>query len=401
MPEEFKLKSEDLEPVKKSHKRAVVISAVVAVVLILGVLGYFGWKNYAEKQKNLQALQEQINNLKEEADKLADQASDQVDQLNNITEEPAKEEATDDYAGWNTYTNSEVGYELKYPSNWTVKETSNFSDLIGADVKYITIITSDKKYFLYWGLKEKNDNFSISDRTGVGAGDLIQEGSVTILETNIAVKKLVYKSKVKEYFFPGTGSVKTTDGKYSFGAAFSPGSGTGYDSLNMLGVPELEKAKLILASVKIISRTAAQTGCTSTLTSSDKLAIKTWKTFKNDKYNYSFKYPADWDYDKVSDKLVNFKNGPDGEVFSWRSEEMTALGFEGWELDTTKNLKVACQNAKSTFLEQGDERMIFTQFKKSGKDHMTNFGYKYIGASISSDLVEEYDLILKSVKFED
>jgi hypothetical protein len=31
---------------------------------------------------------------------------------------------------------------------------------------------------------------------------------------------------------------------------------------------------------------------------------------------------------------------------------------------------------------------------------MTNFGYKYVGASISSDLVEEYNLILKSVVFE-
>lgn len=211
---------------------------------------------------------------------------------------------------------------------------------------------------------------------------------------------MVYKSKVKEYFFPGTGSAKTADGKYYFGASFSPGSGTNYDSLNMLGIPELGTAKLILASVKIIPRAAA-TGCASTLTTADKLTMKEWKTFKNDKYNYLFKYPKEWTYDKVSDKLINFKNDPDGEVFSWRSDEMMALGFEGWETDgAVKNLKVACQSAKSTYLKQGDERMIFTQFKKDGNDHMTNFGYKYIGASISSDLVEEYGLVLKSVVFE-
>lgn len=389
--------SEEIKPPKKSHKKAVIISASVVAVLILGALGYFGWKYYAGKQSQLGELKQQLENLKKESENLSDQAATQENQAG---EEGQGEETADEYVGWNTYNNYEVGYQLKYPADWTVKETSAWNELIGKDVKYITITTADKKYFLYWGLKEKNDDFGISDRTGVGAGDLIQEGSVTILGTDTAVKKIVYQSKVKEYFFPGTGSAKTTDGKYSFGAAFSPGSGGDYNALNMQGVPELEKAKLILASVKIIPRTAAQTGCASTLNASDKLNMKDWKTFKNDKYGYLFRYPKVWTYDKMSDKLINFKNGADGEVFSWRSEEMTALGFEGWDLDTTKNLKVACQSAKSTYLEQGDERMIFTQFKKGGKDHMANFGYKYIGASISSDMVEMYDLILKSVEFE-
>jgi hypothetical protein len=400
MPEEFKLRSEDVMPPKKNYKKAIIISAVVAVVFILGILGFFGWKKYSEKQKNLQALQEQVDNLKKEGENTTTQPVEQVYNTGIGNAAVTDNQATDDYAGWNTYTNTEIGYQLKYPTDWTVKEIAEFSDLIGSDVKYITITTGDKKYFLYFGLKEKNDNFAISDRTGVGAGDLIQESSVTILGTDTAVKKLVYKSKVKEYFFPGTGSVKTADGKYYFGASFSPGSGASYDALNMLGIPELAKAKLILASVKIIPRTVSQTGCSLILTSSDKLNMKDWKTFKNDKYGYSFKYPKEWTYDKTSDKLIDFKNGPDGEVFSWRSDEMTALGFEGWEPDgAVKNLKVACQSAKSTYLQQGIERMIFTQFKKDGKNHMTNFGYKYVGASISSDLIEEYDLILKSIEF--
>jgi hypothetical protein len=399
MPDEFRLTSEDLEPPKKDRKKVIIISAAVAVVLLLGILGYLGWKKYAEKQNNLKTLQEQLENLKKATE---DTASQLTGQNNSTTEESASEETVaDEYAGWNTYTNTQVGYELKYPADWTVKETDTFNDLIGNDVKYITITTADKKYFLYWGLKYDGDDFAISDRTGVGAGDLIQEGTVTILGTNTAIKKLVYKNKVKEYFYPGTGSQKTTDGKYYFGAAMSPGSGSGYDSLDMLGVPELEKARLILASVKIIPRAAAvETGCASTLTASDKVAIKNWKTFKNDKYDYSFRYPEDWDYDKVSDKLIDFE-GDDNVVFSWRSEEMTALGFEGWDTDgAQKNLKVACQSAKSTFLKQGDERMIFTQFKKDGKNHMTNFGYRYVGASISSDMVEMYDLVLKSVEFD-
>jgi hypothetical protein len=401
MPDEFRLTSEDLKPPKKGRKKLITISAVLVGVLAMGVLGYSGWKKYSQNQKQLEAVNQQLEEIKKSAESAIDQEPLPIEQ-GNETENPAVEEIkVDEFAGWNTYNNYEIGYSLKYPTDWTVKETSDFSELVEKDVKYIVITSSGKKYFLYFGLKGKSDDFAISDRTGVGAGDLIQEGSVTILGTDAAVKKLVYKSKVKEYFFPGTGSAKTADGKYYFGASLSPASGADYDGLNMQGVPEVEKAKLILASVKIISRASAQTGCASTLTSSDKPAIKNWKTFKNDKYDYSFKYPADWTYDKVSDKLINFKNGPDGEVFSWRSEEMTALGYEGWEPDTTKNLKIACQSAKSTFLKQGDERMIFTQFIKDGKNHMTNFGYKYIGASISSDMVEMYDLILKSVEFED
>ncbi len=389
--------SEEIKPSKKSRKKAVIISASVAAVLFLGALGYFGWKYYAVKQSQLDELKQQMENLKKESDDLTNQVTTDENQGN----EEQNGKTADEYAGWNTYNNYEVGYQLKYPADWAVKETNEYSELLGNDVKFITITTADKKYFLYWGLKYKDDDFGISDRTGVGAGDLIQEGSVIILGTDTSVKKLAYKSKVKEYFFPGTGSTKTADGKYSFGAALSPGSGVNYDSLNMQGIPELGKSKLILASVIIIPRTVPlETGCASTLTLTDKLAIKNWKTFKNDKYDYSFKYPEDWDYDKVSDKLINFE-GDDDVVFSWRSEEMTVLGYEGWDFDTTKNLKVACQSAKSTYLEQGDERMIFTQFKKGGKDHMTNFGYKYIGASMSSDMVEMYDLILKSVEFED
>lgn len=385
-------------PPKKSHKKAVAISTVIAVVLILGVLGYFSWKNYSGKQKQLDEIKTQIENLKKEAENLTNQAGNQG---SGTTEEVVNEEkAVDEYAGWKIYNNYTVGYQLKYPADWTIKETNVYSDLMEKDVKYVTLYNPDKKYFLHWGLKYKNDEFAATDRTGLGAGDFVNTGTkITILGTTADVVKQLYQGDTQEMFFPAAGETKTTDGKYFFVNSFTYNTTHKSTDPDLSGIPEEKLAEKILASVIIISRTAA-IGCASTLTAADKLNMKDWKTFKNDKYDFSFKYPKEWTYDKVSDKLINFKNGPDGEVFSWRSEEMTALGFEGWETDTaSKNLKVACQSAKSTYLKQGIERMIFTQFKKDGKDHMANFGYKYFGASISSDLVEEYDLILKSIEF--
>ena len=398
MPEELKLKSEDLELPKKSRKKITIILVVGAGIIFLGILGYFLWKNYESKKAQLEELKNQVEKLQQESNNLNSQNS-QIEE--NQNQEPAAQEENkeDPYSGWNTYTNSEIGYQLKYPADWKVKETDQWSELTEQQVKYITIDSPDKKYFLYWGLKRKDDDFGISDRTGLGAGDLIQEGSVTILGTNVAVKKLVYKNKVKEYFFPTAGSTKTSDGKYFFSAALSSGSSASYDSLNMQGISELEKAKLILASVTIISRAVAETGCASTLTSADKLAIKTWKKIENSKYDYSFKYPEDWTIKNEDKKRITLQGDSGNTHFQFLSAEMTALDYLGYTVTSTKNAKVACQSAKETFLANGDDRMIFTQFKKDGTDHLLMMTYKYLGASLSSDMVEMYDLILKSVEF--
>ncbi|MFA4817178.1 MAG: hypothetical protein WC608_00450 [Parcubacteria group bacterium] len=381
-------------------KKTVLIISIVVLVLILAGAGFFVWKNYSQKQSQFESLQKQIEDLKNQAQAPADQNATPEENSVEAADTP-ETDSTGDYVGWKIYNNYAVGYQLKYPADWTIKETNAYSDLMEKDVKYVTLYNPNKKYFLHWGLKYKGDEFAATDRTGLGAGDFVNTGTkITILGTAVDVVKQVYKSETQEMFFPAAGETKTTDGKYSFVNSFTYNTTHRSSDPDLSGIPEEKLAEKILASVVIIPRTAS-VGCASTLTSADKLNMKDWKTFKNDKYDYSFEYPKEWTYDKVSDKLINFKNGSDGEVFSWRSEEMTAMGFEGWEVDSAeKNLKIACQSAKSTYLKQGVERMIFTQFKKGGLDHMTNFGYKYFGASISSDLVEEYDLILKSVAFE-
>lgn len=159
----------------------------------------------------------------------------------------------DEYSGWKTYTNKSIGYKLRYPHDWTVKEIDTFNETIEKNVKYITITTPDGKYFLHFGLKKKSDNtFEISDRTGMGAGEFAPTGKkITILSTAVDIDTFVYSGKIKEYFYPKK-STTTSDNKWQFTATFSYTDKVNYSSLDMSGLKEEKDAEKILKSVEII-----------------------------------------------------------------------------------------------------------------------------------------------------
>ncbi|MCL5094100.1 MAG: hypothetical protein M1355_03145 [Patescibacteria group bacterium] len=139
--------------------------------------------------------------------------------------------------------------------------------------------------------------------------------------------------------------------------------------------------------------------CASTLTQADQDSITTWKTYSKD--NYSFKYPEDWTIDRESEGYVLMKDNY-GTSFEFMVGEEASATISGYETEATKDIKIACQDATETFkiglsgLE--DYRLIVTEFTKDSIPYKINFNYKYtIGASISSDFVEGYELTLKLV----
>ena len=377
--------------IESNHFVVAVLGIIVGIVI--AVFAFMFWRIYAEKQNEYQDLKSQVENLKKE---VGDSTGKGVVEEDNSGVDVSE----DEYAGWKTYYNYEVGYMLRYPSNWVLSETDEWNDLTDQAVKYVSIDTPDKKFFLYFGLKGKSDDFGISNRTGVGAGDIQDVGKMTILGTEISIKNLVYKGKLQEVFFGALGSVNTKDGKYSFSSSLSPRETSNGN------FPDLETAEKILSSVKIIER--KEVSCISTLSSEDKLTMKDWKTYKNTKYHYSFRYPKDWAGPDVSNDVVTF-NGDGGDTtFQMRSGPSTATDYMGYQVDSKKTVQISCQNGKSTYLsgdtnvDEGSEndRMIFTQFEKNGIPHLVMMTYQYVGASISSDMSEMYDLILKSVTFE-
>ena len=157
------------------------------------------------------------------------------------------------------------------------------------------------------------------------------------------------------------------------------------------------------------SETQSASECPQTFTTEESLNKADWKTVSNAKNGYSFKYPKDWAVTAQENDYLQMGNETNGEYFEWRSGPMTGTDFMGYKEDSLKNISVGCQSAEATYLS-GDptadpprdakKRLILVQFEKSEIPHVIIFTYKYIGASVSSDIGEMFDLILKTVEFD-
>jgi len=169
------------------------------------------------------------------------------------TASPTSTKEGDGYTGWKTYSNKDIGYTLKYPSDWMLKEINTYNETIQKDVKYVTVTTPNEKYFLHFGLKKKTDgSYEISDRTGMGAGEIKKTGSkITILDTGVDIESFVYQNKIKEFFYPQKATT-TTDGKWQFTATFSYTDKVNYDTLDMTGLEEEKNAEKILESIDLL-----------------------------------------------------------------------------------------------------------------------------------------------------
>ncbi|MFH1737240.1 MAG: hypothetical protein ABH838_05060 [Actinomycetota bacterium] len=154
----------------------------------------------------------------------------------------------DPYEGWLTYTNEDVGYQLRYPPDWIVEEHSE-DDAGIPGAKYITIKNSDDSFFVAFGLRGVGDTFPISGRTGLGVGESVEEGAIIVLGENVKIYFHVYEGKAKTTFF-GKWAGMVTIGDHEMWAEFS---GTGpYDELDVSTSPDLENAKKILESLELI-----------------------------------------------------------------------------------------------------------------------------------------------------
>lgn len=153
------------------------------------------------------------------------------------------------YSDWKTYSNNTIGYSIKYPSDWSVKEFNEYNQTIGNTVKYITVTTPDGKNFLQFGVKKPSDTFAISDRTSTGAGDIIQDtdNPVTVFGVNLIANKLVYGGKAKEYYYaePNGG---TAICKCNFTATFSYTDKADYNNLDLESTGYAAIVQKILAS---------------------------------------------------------------------------------------------------------------------------------------------------------
>jgi len=400
-------KMEEKKP-ENNNQKTIVIAIIVTLLAVTFIGGLiFAYKKYSDRKNELKALKEQMQNLQKNS--TASDGKITVNGEAGSTEVPSTETAADEYAGWKTYANSEIGYTLKYPTDWEVQEFSEYSPVREATVKYISIYAPENRYFLRWGLKEKSAGFHISDRTGIGAGEPKKDGSLMILGKEYDINLFVIQGKTEEIFYPNAGITQSADGKYEFVANFEEGAGASYNLLDMADAPERSLAEKILKSIALTAKTAPPAiDCSKNFTNEENLNKTGWKTFTNAKYGYSFQYPKSWIGSEKQNDYTGLGSGADQQSFEWRSGPMVGTDYYGFKEDGRKNMTVGCANAKITYFsgdptadppEDSQNRLILVQFEKNTFPHTILFSYHAIGASISSDIGEMFDLILKTVKF--
>ncbi len=175
---------------------------------------------------------------------------------------------------WQTYRNEDIKYEMKYPKDWTIKE-NNYLHPFGEYIKNVQFFGPNEKYVLLFGIKQKDADFRLDGRTGIGAGDFVKDDRlIKISGVDVEIENLVYEEKIKEvwykYFY-----IDDFVGKATFSFENNINSD---DNLNLKNTKELQIAEKILESFKFINQDQSNT--------SDR------KTYRNEEYGFEFQYPA-------------------------------------------------------------------------------------------------------------
>ncbi len=147
--------------------------------------------------------------------------------------------------------------------------------------------------------------------------------------------------------------------------------------------------------------------CVYSLTDSDNLDLQTWKTYTNDTYGYSFKYPETWVTDKNDPSWLILKSDEADIVFQVRIGKGAGFDFDGFKEKSSTSITVACKNAvrvyyvgdTAEFPDMVNKESIYTSFTKSGTPYFVKMSYTHVGASITGDIIDAYDLILKTIEF--
>lgn len=154
---------------------------------------------------------------------------------------------------WPTYTDPEYGWTMDYPCDWTyerIYEASGDEVLFDYPIRYTIFKSPTNNYRLLVGIMQTGDEGTTINRTGVGAGDFVNQAAITVAGASVPVRYLVYQNKVKEVFFYTSGSV--TIGNYNLISTFDQDQGVvAYNDIDLEAAPEFAIGKQILQSLDL------------------------------------------------------------------------------------------------------------------------------------------------------
>jgi len=103
---------------------------------------------------------------------------------------------------WKTYTNTTVGYSLRYPATWSVEESVIPDHPIQKiTVRYITLKNPGTQLGLIIGVRRVGDAFSIGERTTAPDGEMKAGIPITIGQTTIPTTDLLVDGKTTATFY--------------------------------------------------------------------------------------------------------------------------------------------------------------------------------------------------------
>lgn len=155
-------------------------------------------------------------------------------------------------SGWQTYTNRDIGYILKYPQGWTLQETDKWGD-DNKHYRYVTINNQDNSIHpisVHWGFVRNGTYLYSTDRTGIGAGEITEVAStIPIIGASIKKTKLTFEGKVKEHFY----TPKTQPSEYTWEASIATRDEVNNTATNNLAdYSEVDMAEAILSNVTLM-----------------------------------------------------------------------------------------------------------------------------------------------------
>ncbi|GEM_PF-5235435 len=146
--------------------------------------------------------------------------------------------------------------------------------------------------------------------------------------------------------------------------------------------------------------------CPIALTDEEKATIEGWKTYTNNHYRFTFRYPVSFRLTTNEDDRLSMVSNEDGATFEFLSRDSSVRGYEGYKTISEKSIQIDCVRSTRVYIK-GDRnwggdvnsRIIYAQFTKSNIPHLIVLSFVTRGASFDSDMVELFELIAKTIDF--